>query len=185
MSQIFTRTTAGNLPPSVATSYETQNGTAVPLANVLKVYGYDSNIDNDNGIIINGGVVGTGTQNEVDVVLTNRVTGSVTTTDATPTTLATVSLGVDPGVFYSSGNILAYNTTDSEGASWSFSGSAVTTGVAGTEIGTDQKDAFKQTTLATAAFNFSISGNNATIVVTGVAGKTINWNCLFNYRFVG
>lgn len=185
MSQINTRTTAGNLPPVVATSYLTQNGTAIPLANVLKVYGYDSNIDNDNGIIVNGGVVGTGTQNEVDVVLTNRVTGTVTTTDDTPTTLVTVSLGAVAGTFYSSGNIVAYNTTDLEGAAWSFSGAAVTTGAAGTEIGTDQKDEFKQSTLTTATFDFFITGNNATILITGVPGKTINWNCLFNYRFVG
>lgn len=184
MSQIFTRTTSGNLPPELATSYLTDNGTAVPALNVLIINGKDSNIDNDNGIIVNGGVIGTGTANEVDVVLTNRVTGSVTTTDATPTTLVTVSLGAVPGSFYSSGNILAYNTTDGEGATWSFSGAAVTTGAAGTEIGSELGDEFKQSTLNTSTFSFAISGNNATILVTGVAGKTINWKCLFEYRFV-
>lgn len=177
-------TTASNLPPSVPTSFQTQNGTAVPLANVLIVNGFDSTENNDNGIITKGGVVGTGTSNEVDVVLTNRATGAVTTVDATPTTSLTFNLGTTPGVFFIEGFVVAFDVTDVAGGAYSFVSGARTTGVAGIEIGTEFKDVLEEVAMTTADFNVSVSGNNFLITVIGIAGKTIDWNCYLTYRFV-
>lgn len=175
-------TSAGPVPPEVPTSFVTDNGTAIPVANVLNVLGRDVNTNNDNGIQTtadpNGG-------DNLYVELTNRNTGTVTTTDATPTTLMSVSLGATPGVFIAEGNLLGYNTTDLAGGAYTFTGAAVTTGAAATEISVEEKDVFEQAAMAAADFDISVSGNNIVVTVTGIAGKTINWSGYFLYRFVG
>ncbi len=187
MSQIYKPlTSSGPIPPSIATSYVTDNGTAVPAANILLINGKDSTENNDNGIITKGGVVGTGTSNEVDVVITNRATGTATTTDATPTTSLTFSLATpgSDGVFFIEGFVVAYDITDTAGGSYSFVSGARTTAGVGIEIGTEFKDVLEEAAMATADFSVSVSGNNFIITVVGIAGKTIHWNCYLTYRFV-
>lgn len=185
MSQAgINNTSSGPVPPAVATSYITQNGTAVPLANVLIVNAFDSVENNDNGIITKGGVVGTGTSNEVDIILTNRQTGQITTVDATPTTIITFALGATPGVYYISGDIVGYDITDIAGAAYNFTSGIRTTGAAGVEISTEFKDIFEEAAMSPADFNVNVSGNNMIIQIIGIAAKTIDWNCYLTYRFV-
>lgn len=180
MSQIYKSSATGPVPPTVATSYVTDvDGPAVPAANILNVLGNDTNEDNDNGIR----TIGSG--NTVTVQLTNRITGTVTTMDDTPTTLITVSLGATPGTYYLSGNLMAYNSTDVAGAAYGFAGAARSTGVAGIEIGLESKEIFEEAAMSAADFELGIVGNDAVITVTGIALTTINWSCLFTYRFVG
>ena len=57
MSQIFKAVTGS---PLVATSYTTDDGTAVPQANILNVTAIDSNTNNDNGIQTAGGAASVG-----------------------------------------------------------------------------------------------------------------------------
>ncbi len=185
MSQAgINNTSSGPVPPSVATSYVTDNGTAVPAANILIVHGTQSVENNDSGIIAKGGVVGTGTSNEVDVVLTNRQTGIVTTANATPTTILTFTLGATPAVYSIEGNLVAFDITDAAGASYNFTSGVRTTGVAATEIGTEYKDLFEEAAMSTADLTVSASGNTLVIQVIGIAGKTIDWNCYLTYRIV-
>ena len=109
MSQFFQTLNSGNvpIPPSVATSYVTQDGTAVPANNILIVNAFDSTEDNSNGLITKGGVVGTGTANEVDIVITNRLQGTGSTVGAVTADLVTFSLGATPATYVIEANTLA------------------------------------------------------------------------------
>lgn len=133
----------------------------------------------------NGSITVTNGPGSIGLDIANMVLATVTTTDATPTTLLTFSLGATPGTILAQGDITAYNVTDAAGASYTFVGAAVTTGLAGTEISVENKDIFEQAAMSAADFDLGVSGNNAVITVTGIAGKTINWSALFTYRFVG
>lgn len=191
MSQIYKRITSSTpLPPEIPTSFTTDvrdnsttsPGTAVPAANILQVLGRDTNQNNDNGIRTDADP---NNGNVLYVELTNRVTGAVTTTDATPTTIISLSLGAVAGVYIAQGDLTAYNTTDVAGASYTFEGAMRTTGAAATEIGVEGKNVFEEAAMAAADFTVSASGNNLVVSVIGIAGKTINWNGFFTYRFVG
>ncbi len=165
--------------PTVPTQFTTDNGIAVPVANNINIFTSQTNTDNNNGI------ESTGSGDTVTILLTNRITATITTTDATPTTLTSLSLGATPGVYIVEGDLTAYDVTDLAGGSYTFVAAAITTGLAGTEIGVENKNVFEQAAMATADFNVGVSGNDAFIQVIGIAGKTIHWNCLFTYRFVG
>lgn len=178
-------TSSGAVPPTVPTSFVTQNGIAVPLANILIIDGFDSTENNDNGITTKGGVAGTGTQNEVDVVITNRIQNKVTTVDATPTAVSTFALGATPGVYTFDVNIAGFDTTDILGVGYSLFGTIRTTGAAGTLCGSVDKIVNEENaTVFPCTATIIASGNNAIIQVTGLAGKIINWNSVTTYLFV-
>lgn len=184
MSQIF-KGSSGSNPPTVATSYETDNGTAVPAANILIVHATDSTENNNNGIVTKGGSPNTAASNEVDIVLTNRVTGQITTNNIGPTDIVTFNLGSTPGVYMFQAAVSAFNVTDTEGAAYAFTASARTTGAAAFEVGSEVRDIFEEGGMTSANCTFSVSGNTILVSGTGLAGKTIHWDCLIDYRFVG
>ncbi len=188
MSQFYVNDVANT--PSVPTSFVTDvanntptgPGSAVPAANILQLLGRDTNQNNDNGIRTDSDP---NNGNVVYVELTNRLTGTVTTTDATPTTIISVSLGAVPGTYYVSGDLVAYDVTDAAGAAYSFSGAAITDGAVATEIATETKDIFEQVAMSAADFSIGVTGNTAFVSVVGIAGKVIDWSALLTYRFVG
>jgi hypothetical protein len=184
MSQFYIGVTAGALPPVVPTSFVTQDGTAIPAANVLIVKAFDSNENNDNGIITKGGVAGTGTVNEVDVVITNRITGSVTTVGLTTSTLITFTPSVI-GTYSFEMRIAAYNTTSSLGAGASIFGAIRFDGV-NTNV-CDLFDEINNDEGAMSATDISVTsaGANMLLQVTGYAAQTINWSAVGLYTFVG
>jgi hypothetical protein len=170
------------IPPIVPTSFVTDSGTVIPTANVVNVNAGSSSINKDNGIFV---IANPNLSNNMVVELTNRIKGDVTTSNATPTTIITFALGSTPGVYTFSGDITAFDSTDVAGASYGLISGIRTTGASAIEIGTQFNTNFEEAALITADVDVTVSGNNVVFTVTGVAGKTIDWDGLFNYRFVG
>jgi hypothetical protein len=193
MSQFFLNTAAGPTPPFIPTSFQTQNGTAVPASNIIIVNGESSTQNNQNGIITNGGTPATTNGNEVDIILTNRATGTTTTTATSSSTLITLPLGTTPGV-YTFEIVIAGFAKSGIGAplgcGYTIVGSVRTTGTAAFLIPTQVVDHFEEGALGNppqALASLGVSGNNAIISVTGVSdgsgGFAIDWNATLNYTF--
>jgi len=182
MSQIFKPLTSGSpLPPTIPTSFVTDvNSPAIPALNVLNVPGGSTTANNDHGIITDG----SSGSNTLTAKLSNRATGSVTTAAAAITTLITLPMSASPGVMYIAGNVQAFNASTPTGASYSFSGCYITTGLAATEIAVEFHDTFQQAAMVTSDIFLSASGNNILLQVQGVVGLSINWNGIIEYRQV-
>lgn len=189
MSQFYVGVTSGSLPPSVVEEVDTQDGNAVPAAHVLLFNAYDSSENNDNGIVTKGSTAsgdppGTGASNEMDVYLTNRTTGTVTTADATLTTIITFSLGATPGTYHIYGDVQAFNSSTPAGGAYSYSGGYRTDGATATELGIELHDEFEDPALVTSEIFITPAGNNVLVQVQGVAATSINWSALLEYRRV-
>lgn len=182
MSQIIkTLTSGGPIPPAIPTSFVTDvNSPSVPIANVENLIGGTSTLNKNNGIFTDG----SSGSNTTTIFLSNRFIGSVTTTNATPTTIATLALGSTPGVYIVDANIAAFDTTDTLGAGYSVFGTTRTTGAASVLCGTPDKIVNEEAGVTAADCNMTVSGNSVNIVATGIAGKTIDWNCVATFVFV-
>lgn len=172
MSQFFQGSQSAPPPPTVATTYVTDvNSPAIPAARILDVFGGTTTTINNNGIQTDG----SSGSNVLTVQLTNRSTGSATTTDATLTTLITLPLGSTPGVYFIGGDITAFDITDSAGAGYSFNTVLKTDGVTATEIGTEYTTELEDLAMITADIFSTASGNNLLVQIQGVAATTIHW----------
>lgn len=168
------------VPPTVPTSFVTDAGTAIPAANVL------NDITNlQTGNFVNG-IRTTGSGNTVTTVLTNRITGSTTTSDGAgqTKTFATFSLGSTPGTYVFDVNIVAFNVTDSLGAGYKVFLTRRTTGLADVGIGPDSFVEKEEGAMSGVVVTVLTSSNNFQIEVTGLAGKVIDWNAVATYVFV-
>jgi hypothetical protein len=182
MSQIIKNAVSST--PSIPTSFVTQNGTAVPAANILLVNGNDSTENNANGVITKGGVAGTGTANEVDVIITNRLQGSVTMAGAVTSPIITFTPTVI-GTYAIEARVAAYNTTGSIGAGYSVFGTARFDGVNCNLVGTPDKIVNEEGAMSAANVTMTVSGANILINGVGYAAQTINWSAVGLYTFVG
>jgi hypothetical protein len=170
----------------------TQSGNATPISDVIILNGYDTTENNVFGIETKGNTnggnpPGTGTTNETDVYLTNRFHGSGTTTDATPTTISTCPMTTNPATFQFVVNLVAYDVTDNSSLATVATLSFRTTGGVPVLLSNDdfvtQEDAAGAFPAAT-AINFNGSSTQFSVIVTGVAGKTIKWLCHGTYTVV-
>jgi len=182
VSQIYKPlTSAGPIPPTIATTYVTNvNSPAVPAANILNVLGGQTATDNNLGLQTDGSSGG----NILTVQLTNRMTAVTITVGATSSDIITFPLPAVAGTYFVYGNVQAFTSTGPAGGGYSFTGAYLTNGAAATELGTEYHDTFQSAALLTSDISLSASGNNVVLTVTGVAGLTIDWNALLEFRSV-
>lgn len=186
MSQFFIETTSANLPPTVPTSFPTDNGIAVPLSNVLIVLGKSSSENDVDGIITKGGVAGTGTQNEIDVVLTNRITGTVQTVGLTTNTVISFTPPNTEGGYSLTITVVGYISSDKVSSSWDIYGTVTADGLGGfTTEGTPVRNMIGNATFDVNEVTVSIGGGSILVIATGLTAKTIRWTGLLTYIFGG
>lgn len=172
MSQFFQGVIEGNLPPSVATTYQANTGTATPAANILNILG-DENITT------------TGSGNTITISPTDTVSGTGQTVGAVTSDIITFDMGAAAGTYQVEASIAAYEAGTPSGGGIRAFVAARTDGAAATIC--DSSDPIKNLELTINAANseFVVSGNNMILRVTGVAGLTIEWAGRLFYTFVG
>lgn len=180
MSQVYRSSTAGPPPSDVPDQFTADDATvAVPVANNLNVFGGSSFSDDQDGIRT------TAAGDTLVVELTNRMQGTGSTSGAVTDDLFIVALGATPGVFTFEGKVAGFDSANNDGVGYNVFTTVKTDGASATIIGTQDKITNEDVALTAADANLVVSGNNLILRVTGVTGKDINWDSLFNYSFVG
>lgn len=179
--------TAGPVPPFVPTEFVTQDGTAIPAANILNVPGAprpDPAVipDDDNGIQT---YADPNLGNNLQIFLTNRRVDEDSVTGAVTVDLFTQDLGAVPGTYNFQVYVAAFESTTPAAAAFTIFGSIRTTGAAATLFITQDIIADKEVALIDVNVELIVSGNNAILRATGQAGLTVNFKALATYIFVG
>ncbi len=174
MSQIIKDLSAGPVPPDVATSYVTDDGTAIPAANILNVLG-------ENGVVTSADP---DLSDNLIISLQNTEVAQAQTIGAVTADVITVPL-TTAGTYTFEVRIAAWESTGPNGAGYSINGVIRSTGAAATLIGDSDGFVHSDTALNDADANIIASGNNAIVRVLGVAGLTINWGAVSVYVFRG
>jgi hypothetical protein len=182
VSQIYKPlTSSGPIPPIIPTTFTADTGSATPAANNLNVF---STLTGGTANNVRG-VATSGAGATLNVVLTNRITGTATTTDAvTPVNLLTFPLGATPGTYLFRSYVTVFNVTDNLGATYSSLASVRTTGGAATLLTTGNFFVSEEGAMSALDVANDVSGNTLTIDVMGLAGKTIHYVALNEYTFV-
>lgn len=172
-------TSSGPVPPTVATSYVTDDGTAIPAANILNVNGIDSTTNNANGIFTQADPNGS---NNLRVVLSNRIQITATTSDGAGQTQAvTLFTPTDDTAITFSALIIGYDAPNNVAAGGSQQGVARKTGGAVTIVGTN--DSLDESDAALNAVDWDVIATGADLQgqFVGIAGRTITWTMTFTY----
>jgi hypothetical protein len=187
----FVQSGAGPLPPQVSTTFVTDvNSPAIPALNILDVFGSDTTTNNILGLQTDG----SSGSNVLTIQLTNRFHSDdgggnpvVTTTDATPTTIATCPMSTNPAVFRFTVELVAYDVTDNSGFTTISSLSFLTNGGVPTLLIPEDhvtQESAGNTFPASTSVNLQGTSTNFNVIVTGAVGKTINWLCHGTYTMV-
>lgn len=109
------------------------------------------------------------------VTITGTLGGTATTVGAVTADVITFPMPVVADVTTFDIFIAGFNVTDTLGVGYEIFGTVRTTGGAAVLVGVPDKIANEEGGSVAADANLVVSGNNAIVRVTGIAGKTINW----------
>jgi hypothetical protein len=166
MSQIFKAVTAGNLPPSVPTSFITDIGTVIPSANVVEIHG-------GPGVVVLANPDGS---NEMLVtVIDEAYTGTATTVDATPQVL-NINIPVPNNSAMSFRvNLVAYDPTNNIGLAGELLAGIRNVSGTLTVISVPDRTVNADLALVGSTYTLTSSTTFAQVQVQGVLGHTLNW----------
>jgi len=179
MSQVIKNLASGPVPPAVPTSFVTDDGTAIPAANILLVNGYDSVENNDNGIMTRANP---DLSNNLEVILTNRISVSSTTSDGGGQTQSvTLMTPTNATGLNFECTFVGYDAINDEVAGGDQEGISRKSGGVVTIVGLN--DSFDQSDAGLNAVDWNViaSGGDIQAQFVGVAGRTIVWRATFTY----
>lgn len=169
MSQIYKTVSSS---PSVPTQFVTDSGTAVPSANQLNVVTPGSGSQ---------GIKTTGDNNTITITLTDAVlTGTAQTVNA-----GTATFNVNIPIPNNSSssirvNLAGIDTGFTVAIGGEIIGLAKNLGGTVTIVGTSDVTRNNDMTVSAWGATLIVSGTNALVQVTGVAGFTINWRAIID-----
>lgn len=181
MSQQQTFVGADNVPGNVAQSYVLDDGTAIPAAHVLNVNGGSTTDPSDNGILTRANP---NLSNNAEILLTNRLHDTVTSTNGSVEDLITFDLGSDPACYRFNFIVAGRDTGTGDGVGYSVDATLKTDGATATIVAAPYTDNDEDASLLDAEITVVASGNNAVLRVTGVASQTIVYKAVGQYVVV-
>lgn len=146
-------------------------GPVYPLSGIVDVVG-------------SGNITTSGSGNSIVITDPSNIEHTVTTTNATPTTIFAVALGSVPATWAVNVDIICLNTTVNDGAGFNVFGLMVTNGTTATEVQSEVGINLQGSTLMTTGITLSAVGNSVELQVIGVAATTIKWSMNGNIREV-
>ncbi len=134
-------------------------------------------------ILGSGDLTVSGTAGTLTISNSSQFEATVSTTDATVTTIYTIPLGATAGTVSFDVDVFCFNSSGPKGGSFNLFGAARTDGTTGTIIGVNSSLNVVDGAFAVSA-TVTASANTALVRVTGLALTNINWKCNGFYRKV-
>jgi hypothetical protein len=170
------KVTSSSLPPEVPTAFTADDSTvAVPAANNINIFSSFTTNNTDDGIRT------TASGSTVTIELTNSFNGSNSTIEDNTVNLVNFALSMVPAVYLFEFYVVARDDATSDGAGIILTATAKTNGGVAEIIQTNYTEIKTSTSLVNIAINFTASGNDVNLDVTGIVGSTIYYKSIGRY----